>query len=449
MEDLHDQTALSLANLLSTNKGLYIKLGQAIANQGELIPAKFYEKLRPLYDQAPVDSWEDVSAVLAECWGVGFEERLFENFDHEPIASGSIAQVHRATLKDSRQEVAVKVQHWGIRKQVRLDLWVYRVVARFYEKVFEVPLVFASPYILDQMKRETNFLHELENTQWFHQVCKTDPVMKRGNISAPDCFPSMCTPQVLVTEWVDGFPLTSGSVLKTNNLDPRTSVRQVTTMLGRQIFHLGKLHGDPHPGNFLARREGSKQQLVVLDHGLYVELPPEFSQDYRDLWQKLFVLDDKGVAAIAGKWGIKSPRIFATLILLRPSKSKGDGDEGPLTINSVFKSFMGDTDRFPLPLIFVGRSMRMIQNLNQSFGSPVNRVNILTRQLIQSETPKNWSQNWLRLRILVSLWTSALIFYIIRASQWLLRGDRRDGVEDFIDAYMQNTIREMGLATGK
>lgn len=456
IDDLHEIASDKLLHLLTTNKGLYIKLGQAIANQGNLFPLAYQKKFPQLYDQAPVQSWQDVDRTLKENLGDDYQIRLFETIDHEPIASASIAQVHYGKLKNG-EEVAIKVQHGYIEKQIVVDLMIYRFISKVYEKVFDIPLSMFTKYISEQLIKETDFVHEMQNSEKLKKLIDNDSSLKHDNIKLPKNYPHLTTKQVLTAEWINGIPLTNKQTLLDHNYDLTLIMKQYIKLFGRQIFEYGFIHSDPHPGNLLVCFDSNnKQQLVLIDHGLYITLSDLFRLQYCNLWRYLFLLNTKGIEKIGREWGISSIDLFATVVQLRPvllspEVQSNENGEDHRNISDLFRDFIGDEKKFPGELPFLSRTMRMIQNLNQSFGSPVNRINLLTKELINAlllEKDLKFGNYWDLLRIKITLLFSGFMFYIVRLRQ-ILSGDRfggkGKGLEDYIEMYMQNTAKSLGM----
>ncbi|ABN66818.2 predicted protein [Scheffersomyces stipitis CBS 6054] len=452
---LHEKASESLLNLLRVNKGLYIKLGQAIANQGNVFPVAYQKRFSQLYDDAPLDSWDRIDAQLKRNFGPDYESKLFEVIDHEPVASASIAQVHRAVLKESGKTVALKVQHDYIEKQVVVDLWVYKFMSKVYERVFDIPCSSFTSYVADQIVKETDFVHEMGNGDKLKQIIQSDPQLRHVNVYVPHNYPEFTTNQVLVTEWIEGISLIDKDKLLDKGFDLSLIMGQYLNFFGKQIFKYGFVHSDPHPGNLLARfDEHGTQQLVLLDHGLYISLPTKFRLEYCNLWRYLFSFKKQGIEEIARSWGVNSVEFFSTLVQLRPialdpQDAKLIKDERD--VNSLFRDFLSDETKFPLEFLFLTRTMRMIQNLNQSFGSPVNRINLLTQESINAlmlEKKVQLREYFELLQIRVTLFFSNMVFLFIRFRQILL-GDRYGGkgigLEDYIEVYMQNTARSLGF----
>lgn len=129
IEALHSRVAARLNYVCTKNAGLFIKLGQSIGIQATILPKAYREAFANIFDAAPRVTYPEVETVFKQEFGGKKPRDLFEEFDEIPIASASIAQVHRAKLRmedGSLREVAVKVQKPAIRKQLELDMWSYQ-----------------------------------------------------------------------------------------------------------------------------------------------------------------------------------------------------------------------------------------------------------------------------------------------------------------------------------
>ncbi|KAN0060806.1 hypothetical protein ACQY0O_007465 [Thecaphora frezii] len=417
---LHERCAERLLYVCERNQGLYIKLGQAIGVQAAILP-KPYHQLSKLFDNAERLPFEEVRKVLVAELGAEPEE-IFSSFDKVPVAAASVAQVHRARLKPAPgspegsqgPEVAVKVQRPNIRKYAKWDLWSFRVLLMLYERIFELPLSFAGQYISDQIEQETLFKKELENSQRAKKAIETDPEkIVRKTCYVPQMYEDYCTQRVLVMEWIDGAcRMTDRARLEDEmGLNVKAVSRSVCEAFASQIFQHGFVQADGHPSNVLVRKHPNgkrgQHQIVLIDHGLYVELSEDFRRKYAQLWKSIFTLDLKTLDSIVTSWGMGegSSELFASATLLRPwskpkSKTSKEGAAGQAPKSDLelqremkekIKSFLVHVELLPKELIFVGRSMRIIQANNQVLGSPVNRLNILAKHaasaLLSPTTP--------------------------------------------------------------
>ncbi|SPO21655.1 uncharacterized protein UTRI_01137_B [Ustilago trichophora] len=417
---LHERCADKLMYVCEKNQGLYVKLGQAIGCQAAILP-KPYHQLTKLFDNAERLPYEEVRKVLTAELGADPKE-VFAEFNEVPVAAASVAQVHKARLKPPPgsppgtlgPEVAVKVQRPNIRKYAKWDLWSFRILLKLYERIFELPLSFSGQYISDQIEQETFFERELANSLRAKKAIETDPeALVRKSCYVPQFYQDFCTQRVLVMEWIGNTcRMTDREKLEEWGLSAKQVSRSVCEAFASQIFQHGFVQADGHPSNVLVRKHpnGKKgqHQVVLIDHGLYVELSEDFRRKYAQLWKAIFTLDLKTLDEITVSWGMGegSSELFASATLLRPwskPKKQGEGSkeggharktdlELQREMKEKLKSFLVHTELLPKELLFVGRSMRIIQANNQVLGSPVNRLNILAKHaaaalISNTETP--------------------------------------------------------------
>lgn len=506
IQALHLRTAEKVYDLMVTNKGLYIKIGQAVAVQASIFPPEFQRKFAKLFDSAPQDTWEQIRTTFVEEFGKEPDD-VFEYIDHTAVASASVAQVHKARLKGTGEEVAVKIQHSDIHKQVHWDLSTYQAMMWIYEQMFEMPIFFISKYIASRMKLEINFLHELENSETTRKHVEEEwGTGDFPEVYVPRVYKDMCSNRVMVTEWIEGVSLSKKDEIRDQKFDVSKIMSTVLTLFSKQVFEWGAVHCDPHPGNIIVRKKpatvvrGPRQQVVLIDHGLYVYTSSKFRSQYSQLWQSLFLFDRQTIQSIMRSWGIGSEDLFASSVMLRPYSSESsiityDGGNTPRELTHYelqqkmknrFKSFIVDATHMPLELVFLGRTMGLLMGLNRMYGSPVNRVKIMAYEASKSysfykaagEIPdisndgrssrpttatsspfsvlyspvtrmSQWITAWLdytKFRLVVAF--SDLAFHFFRLGQLLTwNRERRDqkGMEDYLEKQMVGMANKMGF----
>jgi aarF domain-containing kinase len=388
IDALHNRSADRLYKLLISNRGLYIKMGQAVAVQASMFPPVFQEKFKLLFDMAPQDSWKEMQKLFKQEYGVEADE-YFEHINHRAVASASIAQVHRAKLKTG-EDVAVKLQHSDLSKQVYFDLQAYKGMMWFFEKfLFNFPIYFVAEHVSNQLSKEVDFLNEIENSERLRKYVEADPSFA-DKVYIPKIFKELSTKRVIVFEWIDGVSLGNKDELVKQRYNVSQAMNMLIRLYGAQIFQWGHVHCDPHPGNIILRRHKGNQQLVLIDHGLYIEEDPIFRRQYSKLWKAFFQLDFATIGEVASLWGFGNAEMFTRASTVRSSSERrhsptAKGDQ-PFEDDSFeakdmerqqFQDFMKDVTKIPLELIFLGRTMRILQGCNRLFNSPVNRVKIL------------------------------------------------------------------------
>jgi aarF domain-containing kinase len=134
-------------------------MGQVIGTQASMLPPSYQNRAKQLFDRAPSVPYKDVENVFKEDFDGLVPTDVFAEFEMTPIASASIAQVHKAKLKNG-DIVAVKIQKPAIKKQLTSDLWAFRALLKLYEYAFELPLSFTSDFIEQHLRMETDFENE-------------------------------------------------------------------------------------------------------------------------------------------------------------------------------------------------------------------------------------------------------------------------------------------------
>lgn len=270
--ELQQRTAEQLFKVLGELKGGAMKFGQALSVFESALPEEvagpYRAALTKLQEAAPPMPTRSVHAVLEERLGPDWHE-LFEEFDDKPSAAASIGQVHRAVWHDGR-EVAVKVQYPGAGDALLSDLGQLSRFARLLGPL--VPGMDVKPLIAelrDRVSEELDYGLEAEAQQAHAEEFAGDP-----DVVVPAVVHQR--EQVLVTEWIDGIPLSE--VIADGTQEQRDRAGQ---LLARFLFsgpaRTGLLHADPHPGNFrlLPGGPGGEDdwRLGVLDFGTVDRLP--------------------------------------------------------------------------------------------------------------------------------------------------------------------------------
>ncbi len=263
--EIQQRTAEQLFSVLGQLKGGAMKFGQALSVFEAALPeelAKPYRvALTKLQEAAPPLPAETVHAVLAEQLGPRWR-RKFKEFDDRPAAAASIGQVHRAVWSDGR-EVAVKVQYPGAGPALISDLNQLGRLARLFPVL--QPGLDIKPLIAELKSRVTEELDyklEAKATTAFAKAYADDP-----EIVAPRVLAS--SPQVLVTEWIPGTPLST--VIAEGSQEERDLAgRLMATLHFSGPARAKLLHADPHPGNFRMLDDG---RLGVIDFGAVARLP--------------------------------------------------------------------------------------------------------------------------------------------------------------------------------
>ena len=263
--ELQQRTAEQMFKVLGELKGGAMKVGQALSVFEAALPEEFAAPYRAtltrLQDAAPPLAASSIHKILSEELGEDWRSR-FAEFNDVPAAAASIGQVHKATWHDGRV-VAVKVQYPGADKALMADL---NQIARM-GKMFAawIPGIEIKPLIdelRDRVAEELDYLRESANQRTYAAAFEGDPDFLIPHVLA-------AAPHVIITEWVDGTPL---SVIINEGTQEQRDL--AGTLLERFLLcgpaRAGLLHADPHPGNFRMTPDG---RLCVLDFGAVAHLP--------------------------------------------------------------------------------------------------------------------------------------------------------------------------------
>src|SRR5580693_3955544 len=302
-EQVAARTAEQLFATLGELKGGAAKLGQAMsvfeAAMPEEVAAPYRSALRRLTDAAPPMPAEVarrvVAADLAVAYGPRWPERLV-TFDDTPAAAASIGQVHRGRWRDDSGqivEVAVKVQYPGVAKALRSDLRQARLLARVMARLTRLNVSGLADELAGRIVEELDYVREGQvqaevAAAFTHHLPKELAVARaagaheppgRTSVTVPAVYAA--TPQVLITRWLDGTPLSALLDGRTDllpegwrELDRRDAADRAARLLGHAIYApaacTGWMHADLHPGNFLLLPGG---RLGMLDFGAVAATP--------------------------------------------------------------------------------------------------------------------------------------------------------------------------------
>ncbi|KAI3902688.1 hypothetical protein MKX01_011420 [Papaver californicum] len=226
--------------------------------------------LKQLQDSLPPRPVKEVCRTIQKELGKSVDD-LFSEFVETPLATASIAQVHRATLNDGRN-VVVKVQHEGIKTVILEDLKNAKSIVDWL--AWAEPEIDLSPLIDEWCKeapKELDFNHEAENTR---TVSKNLNYNGKRDSVAPGNAVDVLIPEViqssekcLVLEYMDGIRLNDKESLDAFGVDKQKLLEEITRAYAHQIYVDGFFNGDPHPGNFLVSKE-PPHRPILLDFGL-------------------------------------------------------------------------------------------------------------------------------------------------------------------------------------
>jgi ubiquinone biosynthesis protein len=257
-----DWFAARLLALFRDLGATFIKVGQIMSTRPDLFPPHIIRALERLQDQVGAFPYRHVEQQFLEEFGAA-PDALFKSFSREPIASASVAQVHRAELDDGTV-LAVKVRRRKLEQIVRFDLQVMRLFAKIASIVPSIGLM-APVESVDEFGKaiymQIDFTIEAENNRRFRTNFGDDP-----DVDFPHLIPELCSKRILTMTFIDGVKVLD---FKPEISDPKRLARIGFKTLLKMVFEDGFVHADLHPGNIFVT---DADQVVILDLGLVAEL---------------------------------------------------------------------------------------------------------------------------------------------------------------------------------
>lgn len=280
----------------------FIKLGQLLSTRADLLPAPYLEALSRLQDQIEPFPYEEVDRIVSGELGVRIS-KAFADFDPQPLAAASLAQVHRAHMRDGRA-VVVKVQRPNIREQIVEDLEALGQMAEFLDTHTELGQRYDFGNMLQGLRssllRELDFKLEANNLITFGENLR-----EFDRIVIPEPIETFCTSRVLTMEYISGKKITDLSPLRLMEIDGPGLARELFRAYLKQILLDGFVHADPHPGNVFLTDD---DQIALLDLGMVARLLPGFRDNVLRLM--LAIAEGRGeeAAEVTIRMGEPKPR---------------------------------------------------------------------------------------------------------------------------------------------
>lgn len=254
-------TPVKLRELFSDLGPTYIKIGQILSNRPDIVPKEYIDELSKLRSDVLPMSYQEILDILKD----EYDKNLFQIFlsiDRNPLGSASIAQVHKAVLKNGKK-VVIKVQRRNIKETMIADIRVLKKAIEILriQKIFNDIVSFNE--VLDELLNTTleemNFLTEAEHINEFYSVNKEIKYIK-----VPRVYKSLTTEKVLVMEYVDGHKISELDSLKEQGYDPYEIGQKLADNYIYQAIDIGYFHADPHPDNIII----NNGKITYIDFGM-------------------------------------------------------------------------------------------------------------------------------------------------------------------------------------
>ncbi|MFN0054946.1 MAG: ABC1 kinase family protein [Planctomycetales bacterium] len=256
----------------------FVKFGQVMSTRPDLLPAALIGELEKLQEHVPPFSGEEARRILEAELGSPVD-KLFARFETQPLAAGSLGQVHRAWHFDGTP-LAVKIRRPNVVRDIERDLLLMGELALLIERHLPEAEVFDPVGLVQQfarvIRREIVFTREARTMDEFRRLFRGDETLM-----IPAVYWDLTSDAVVTMEFVDGLKISDRAGLLAAGLDPARIGAHGARIFMKMAFEFGLFHGDPHPGNLRVLNSGV---VGLLDYGMVGRLDEDKREQLVDLF---------------------------------------------------------------------------------------------------------------------------------------------------------------------
>lgn len=365
----HEIAAEQIRRLALSLEGGLIKAAQIGGARSDVFPRPFIDKLSQFHDAVPPRPFEALVPVVEAELAAPIDE-IFASVERRPLGAASLAQVHRARLRDG-SDVVIKIQYPEARRTIPLDLKMVRRVAALVQRMQNsLDVRSVANEVTRFVEMELDFRREAESTERLGEI-----LAGRKDVRVPRIYDAYTRDRVIVMEYLDGIQVTRTQALREAGHKLTAVGRRIGELYGAMLFEYGFFHGDPHPGNLLVLSDG---RIGLLDFGLCKQLPANFARLVAQMMVAALIGDSDGALEAAAALSFDIEEIRADHLRSLILALMGDSDDG-----DDLARVLGATRirRIPSDFALVLRTMLLLNGLSHRLAPG--------RRLIQGELIKH------------------------------------------------------------
>lgn len=399
LDDSDETIPIRIRKVIEDLGPAYIKLGQMLSSRPDLVGIEIAKELEKLTDNTPITPFDKILELIEIELNQNPME-VFESIDETPLGSASIGQVHKGILKESGEEVAIKIQKPRTEELIKSDIKIMKFLANKTNRYIRQIKIFNLPVIVEEFERtilkEIDYHEELLNMQILSQNMKTEKY-----IHIPNVYPEFSTERLIVMELIKGIEMTKiiNSEEPIPNIDKKLIGKRGAKAYFKQVILDGFFHADPHPGNLIIMEDNV---VCFIDEGMMGNLTEEFRKDLAHL---LLTLTSGNATTILNQLEymdiITHKQITPELkedvhyLVSRYYKTNISNDKG--VIEDLFNIMIKHNVKIPKEFVNIGRGISLIENIGQTLDpsfNPEEEIKKLSKKIVlQRYSPKEVMNN--------------------------------------------------------
>ncbi len=372
----HVKVAKWMTSLIASLGPTFIKLAQVISTRADFLPQQYLTQLATLQDEVPPVPYKLIKPIIEKDLGDKPIKEIFEEFNEEPFAAASVAQVYKAVYKG--KQVIVKVIRPDIEKNVSSDIYTLKNVLNSLRIFFpDNKSLLSISVVLKEFEvtiyEEMDLLHEVKNIKEFQEFSK-----KLKWIVIPYVYTELNSKNVLVMDFYKGVKITDLESLKKNGLEPKVVLDRLIEFYIYQSLIQGVIHADPHPGNILVDDKG---KIVLLDYGLVVHISDETKENLIKAVLAGIKQNIPGIIDAYYALGIINKEVSRQLLEKAAGRlyqvlSQKDISSRKIQdiINDIMKSFYAFPFELPQNLVYIFKTAAVLEGIGTAIDPSYNLV---------------------------------------------------------------------------